>query len=330
MDVPFIFVNGQGGTPDITIEQNESGIDILRFTTVEEDPILDGLRYEDEVRYIDDTYRVKACEIRNGEVNVECRLDLYLLRTTWVDLLLETDFTDVKSLVTRVIEESGWQCQFTGSWSGELDDMELDERYRGSALEVLHNIHENFGVCFKFQPQQKTVVVFDPYGLDINIAPILLHEDVNLRDVDCKGDTLEIATRLYPYGKDKNGNELDIASINDGKAYVECFDYTSVVYPKAWEHDATTAKGLLAAAKREVRKMCLPQESYQFDVIDLYRINPDVWKNYRFEIGTIAYYYDRVSKMQKRMQVTKIIEHGSEPEKTTIEIAYRPITGGMG
>lgn len=332
MSVPFLFVNGKGAAPALSLEHNESGIDILTFETVEEDPILTGLRYEDAVRYNGADFRVKAMEKRNGTIKVGCRLELLSLRTTYVDLQMEQDYTDsVLSLISAVFAKAGWTVEIEGAWNEEFEDLTVEERYRGSCVDVLKYIYDSFGVCFRFDPVEKQAVVYDPYGVDPNITPILLHEDVNLREVDCKGDTYEIATRLYPYGQDKNGNPLDISSVNGGKPYVDCTTYTDMIYPRSWEYDKpTTAKGLLAAVKRHIRKVCVPQESYQFDVIDLYRIDPVTWKHFQLEVGTVAHYYDRIAKQTKRMQVTKIIDNGTHPENTVVEITYRPITGGVG
>lgn len=332
MSVPFIFVNGQSATPEILIEQNETGIDVLTFETREEDPILRGLRYEDTIQFDGRVYRIKAISNRNGTVKVESRLDICDLRTTYIDLILGTDYSDsVAALLATVFSRANWSYLIEGAWSDEFEDMTVEDNYRGSVIAILQQINEKFGVCFRFDPEKAFAVVYDPYGVDPNITPVLLHEDVNLKEVDCKGDTYEIATRLYPYGQDKNGNALSITSVNGGKAYVDCMTYTDTIYPQAWEYDTpTTAKGLLAVTKRKIRQICVPNESFQFDVIDLYRVDPELWKHYHLRVGTVAHYYDKISGQTKRMQVTKIIENGRCPEQTVVEIAYRPILGGVG
>lgn len=332
MNVPFLFVGKNGGSPEITIEHNESGIDILTFETVEEDPILTGVKYEDEVHYNGKLYRVKAMDRRNGQVKVECRLDPFKLRSTFFDLKRGTDYgNSVYDLTAAVLNGAGWGMEVEGTWTGDMEALTVEERYRGSGLDILRTIHEQFGVCFRFQEETLMAAIYDPYGTDIDTPPVLLHEEVNLRDVDYKGDTYEIITRLYVYGEDENGNEINIERVNSGNDFITCYDYTSAAYVGVWHYDIpTTEAGLLAAGRRHIRKVCVPQESCQFDAIDLYRADPEKWKNYQLTVGTVAAYYDRISKSMKRAQVTKITETVGRPEKTVVELAYRPILGGVG
>lgn len=331
--IPLLYVNGKGSTPQFTLEHNETGIDVLTFETHEQDPLLKGLKYEDKVEAGIDcaSYRVKAMDLQDGDVKVECRLDPFKLRSSFFDLKLGTDYDSLLDLIYAVLGTSGWAVEVSGAWSSDLDGMTLEESYTGSGLEILKAVHEQFGVCFQFEEVTLTATIYDPYGVDPNEVPVLLHEEVNLLGVDCKGDSYEIVTRLYPRGVDENDNPITIASVNGGNEFIDCFDYTSIVYPAVWEYDVpTTPAGLLAAAKRHLRKICVPQESYRFKLMDLYRADPEKWKNYHFKVGGVAMYYDRIAKQNKRMQVTKIIEKSRCPEETEIELQYRPILGGVG
>lgn len=84
------------------------------------------------------------------------------------------------------------------------------------------------------------------------LGPVFFVDTANLRaQPEYKGKATGIVTRLYAQGA---GN-MTFADINDGKNYIECFDYTDEVIAGYWRDERyTIPEHLLAAAGRNCER----------------------------------------------------------------------------
>ena len=100
-----------------------------------------------------------------------------------------------------------------------------------------------------------------------------------MKSVNFKGKSSGFATRLYAKGKDS----LTFADINGGKDYVEDFSYSDKVISVYWKDERyTIAENLLADAKKRLKSMAVPQQSYTCGVMDLARAREDVYKRQKY------------------------------------------------
>lgn len=120
------------------------------------------------------------------------------------------------------VSQSGWT----------IGDIKVDKvKLRG--LEA--NEQSPFSIILSIVEKYDGIAIFDSKTMKVNVIPsksidypaLDLRVSKNLKEVDITYDTSELCTRLYGYGgQDKDGNDLDIMSVNPtGLPYVDNFDY---------------------------------------------------------------------------------------------------------
>lgn len=171
----------------------------------------------------------------------------------------------------------------TGWNVGEVDvdgkhDLETDKL---SVLENINKIQALWGGLLMWDSAAKTVslrdeVKFQPY------SSFQIRYGKNMKNI-AKNRSNPICTRVYPYGE----NNLNIASVNNGKEYIENFSYTTKVYEKILpNNDIKDAKELKEWAEKELAKICKPQEKYTTSILDLRQL-PE-YRHETFDIGDMA------------------------------------------
>jgi len=171
----------------------------------------------------------------------------------------------------------------TGWTVGEVDvdgthDLETDKY---SVLENINQIQSIWGGILVWDSVGKTVslrdeVKWQPY------SAFQIRYGKNLQSI-AKNVSNAIVSRMYPYGE----NNLNIASVNGGKEYIENFSYASEVYESiVLNNDIKDAQELKDWAEKELAKVCKPQESYTTAILDLRQLAEH--RHETFSVGDMA------------------------------------------
>lgn len=130
-------------------------------------------------------------------------------------------------------------------------------------------------------------------------------------------------TRLYPVGKDG----LTIESVNDGKGYVECHDYTDRVICRMWKDDRfTVAENLRDAAQAMVNTAGVPARSYECSVLDLAKIDPAKYAYLGAEMYKVVTLIDRASGKRLQHKVARYRRYPHRPDKNVLTLSTVPGT----
>ena len=313
---------------DYSTELGENGIDYLRFSTRVDDINIEYIRCEMSITdpATDLHYVIKSIDRQNEDVAVECQLDLidFMGKGLTDTLVLNgNDFYQnnhyrIDTALNRVFRAAGWSFTWKGKVSDTLFYTELSDEYTGTPFDILQTLLGQMDIVLTFNQKQKRCTAYDPYVIEAK-SWRFLSEKVNLKSVDCKSSSYDLVTRIFPLG-----NNLDVSTVNGGSYFISNFSYTDRIIAAEWGcTDYTTAKGLLAAAKRYLRKACVPEESYNVSLIDLYSIDSNEYPYLFFNMGNVVFYYDELTKKRKRMQITKITKYPNRPENNEIELTYR-------
>lgn len=120
----------------------------------------------------------------------------------------------------------------------------------------------------------------------------------NLLKVDRKNDSRDVYTVLYPLGKkdDETGEQLNIASINDGKKYIESAEgikkYGRISKMLSWD-DVTVAENLKTKAEQTLSEALYSLESIEINAVDIASVGKDI-TNFKMnaKIHVISQYHD--------------------------------------
>ena len=120
--------------------------------------------------------------------------------------------------------------------------------------------------------------------------------DLNLKKTEYKGKSTGFATRLYAYGKD----DLSIASVNSGLPYVDDHTYSDRIVCAYWKDERyTVAENLKAAAQERLAELAVPSRSFECDVVDLAKTNPEKYSELDFVMFSVVSLIDQTRSGQK-------------------------------
>ena len=191
-----------------------------------------------------------------------------------------------------------------------------------TALEILREIPDVYGLAIRFDRKAKRVLLKNPD--DISPTGTYFSDELNLRKQPIRtAQSKNFATRLYAVGKDG----LTFADINGGKAYVDNNEYSNRIVSAYWSDDRYTVKeNLFADAKKKLAEMAKPSQSYQCDVVDLAKIDPERWSYLSVEMYQGVILMDRVRNSRLIHRVVRYQRYPHYPEKNVVTLSTLPGT----
>ena len=178
-----------------------------------------------------------------------------------------------------------------------------------------------YNTRYRFDTINKVIYCIKPYN---NTEPTGTYftDELNLSDMTYKGSTTSLVTRLYPYGKDN----LSIASLNNGKNYIENHSYTDKVISAIWRDERYTNKQtLLDDAKAKLAVLAVPEQSYTAKVIDLAKTLPDTYGDVlAFDLYDVVTLIDRKRKTRINYRIVEIKEYPADATLNTVTLSTVP------
>ena len=275
----------------------------------EETPLIDT---ETKQRYL-----IKAIDEGQTTVNIKAELDLDELSR---DMFL--NYTNGSDTVVNTISKAlpdGWAVQ-DHAYFNQRRTIELDA---ATPLDVIDACPDIYNVVFRFDNNARVIHIYNPDSEEI--SGVFLTDELNLKSVNFKGKSSGFATRLYAKGKDS----LTFADINGGKDYVEDFSYSDKVISVYWKDERyTIAENLLADAKKRLKSMAVPQQSYTCGVMDLARAresqegkNDNIYSFLEFKLYQNVVLLDRRRNRRITHTVAGIKRYPKYPEKNEVTLS---------
>lgn len=320
---------GNGDAIPITLEDdrcycihNSNGEDQLTFELQRKSDDYVYISEEVLIEGFGNRFIVKKVEEQSDFVVVTCNLDF----SDWLDTIYvnfrKTNVTLPQSI--QFILPSGW----TVSYGEGVDitnhttiEYQTGVAFRATnAKTILGAISEAFGVVFNYDMLANELKV-------ININSYLpsgdyFIEDLNMSNLKFTGNSSDIVTKLYVYGKknEQTGEYLTIASVNDGKEYLEDYTYTDrVIVDSVVDERYTVPQSLKEYGQSVLLEKCMPSRSYSFDVS-----NTD-GTIYLYKVVTIV---DSRRKLRINHQCVKYIEYKNHSfDKITLSSVAPSIDG---
>lgn len=157
------------------------------------------------------------------------------------------------------LKGSGWSIG-TVDVSG-VHDIEME---KVSRLQLVKQIQNTWGGYLVWDSVNKTVSLRDPNKWQ-NYTGFQIRYKKNLKNIS-RTQSNRIISKLYCFGKD----DLDIASVNDGKKYVTNNSYTLYEYTALYRNpDIENPTELMNAGIAELSLICHPKYLYKVKMTDL-------------------------------------------------------------
>lgn len=296
------------------IRELANGLDEVIFSLPIHDPIYAIISEEEEITdRAGQTYKVKQIDAGANDAKVVCQLDLDEWRST-----LNVDYnsgTKTCNQQITAILPSGWTINDRALVNiGRTIEGDL------TPYDVCVECTNVYNVYIRWDNKNKVVTIY-PKAMGTPVGSFATKE-LNLKEINYKGKSNDIVTRLYAYGKDG----MSFASINDDKAYVDNFDYTSEIICGIWRDERyTVAADLLADAQEKLAIMSKPNRTYECSIIDLQATNPELYNNLDFSMFTAATLIDDIKNTSVDYQVVERHVFPYHPDKNEVIFNSEPL-----
>ena len=312
--------------PDNLYRETESGGSIkLCFDISPKDEQYKLIAEEIKLEYDNIFYTIKKINERKTVSSIEAVIDLDDFKKQAYYEYYKTEYL-LSDLLDDCLNGTGWLHKD----STLISRKHTVELKNCNTLDIINEASKLWGCQFSFDNKNKVITAIDteikqPTG-------VFFTDELNLLSVGFKGDSSSFITRLKCRGKkDENDNYLTFADINDGKDYVENYDYSDKVITGIWVDERYTDKqSLKDDAIEKLKTLAIPVRSYECTIADLAKIDPK-YNNFAVALYDIVTLIDRERKTRVNHRIVKLREYDKTPLKNVITLnsVTHTITGNI-
>lgn len=297
---------------DCKIESDVStGDKTLSFTYLAKRHHLENEMY---VQTRDDEYVIKEAPAdSSGFPQIVAVLNLEGLQAKAWQTFSVTD-TTIDEAARTALAGSGWTvgyCDVTKRRNAGMMHV--------NTLGVIQNLCKAFMCEPVYDTKNKTVSFYQKRGEDKGVYFLA---GLNLKRLQKKSGSHEFYTRVIPIGE----NGLTIESVNDGKNYLENYQYSNKVLTYIWKDESyTDAQALKEDAELWLADHAKPEVSYQAYVRNLAAQKPG-YSVLSYGPGDTVKLADKTTGTLEEQRIVKMVHYPDNPDKDTCEIANTVLT----
>lgn len=270
------------------------------------------INYLDEENYIEtDDYNYIIKEVKSEDnfyLTVYCQPNIDAFKSA-VHQYFDVSQKSVKQAYEYCLQNTGWSLSYNSADNTRLQD-EYQERNKYK-IEMIRKIANDFNQEFWFDTKNKILYIYDNLGKDFGA---FYSNELKLKLLKRFSNSYEYGTVVYPVPNDKmSGN---IWTINEGRDYIENYDYTNKRIIKFYEDkNATHAEQLLKGAQEYLNEICVPKTTYEIALTD---IGPTIG------LGDNIIIVDKIKNTKIKQRVVEITRYPLQPEKSKLTISNLP------
>ena len=296
------------------IRELANGLDEVIFTLPIHDPIYAIMAEEETITdRAGQTYKVKQIDAGANDAKVVCQLDI----DDWLATMNVNYNSGTKTVAQQItaVLPTGWTLQ-------DRANINIGRTIEGdlTPYDVCVKCTSVYSVYIRWDNKTKVCTIY-PKAMGNPIGAFATRE-LNLKEINYKGKSNNLVTRLYAYGKDG----MSFADINGGKEYVDDFTYTNKIICAVWRDDRyTVAADLLADAQERLAELAKPVRTYQCSIVDLQATNPSLYNNLDFSLFTAATLIDDIKETAVDYQVVERHVFPYHPEMNEVIFNSEPL-----
>ncbi|MDU1540614.1 MAG: phage tail spike protein [Paeniclostridium sordellii] len=295
---------------DLCIEKIlESGDQLLSFSYPKKSKYYFDIVEEGYITTKENEYVIKEKNVASDYTVFKCILNLEDLEGKPFERYASEEQTIEKSLALA-LAGTGWivgKCSLKKKRTVRMSNC--------SSLEIIKEIKKTYRCDLVFNTLTRTIDVYEHLGEDKGAYFI---DSLNLKELSIQGNSYDYCTRIIPIGKDN----LRISNINNGKEYVENYQYSNKIKTIYWKDDRyTIVENLKEDAEAKLDEISKPYRAYAADIINLAKLN-DKYKNILdYKLGDTITLISKDNKFRDKQRIVKIKEHPDEHELDSVELA---------
>lgn len=235
---------------------------------------------------------------------VTCTLDFTSLKKDFYVGQKSFDSLTLNDILHQLLDPVGWEIKNAQSVKIRRTLTVEDE----SLLSAIFKLEELYNCTFEFDCKNKILKVIDE-GAD---RDYIVSKDINLEKFIIKKDTYEHYTRIYGFGSEG----MTFSSINNGKEYVENFNYNKNIIPAVFRDDRFTDKlNLKKHCEELLEKHSKPLIEYELSIIELERRD--------LRLHDIITFLNYKTKKKEKHRIIEITKYSDDETKNEIKFINR-------
>ncbi|EHK2355246.1 phage tail protein [Clostridium perfringens] len=281
----------------------------LSFSLPKEDKFYNFIEEEGYIETKTQEYVIKAKDVGVDYTRFDCVLNLETLEANIFDRFESVEQTITNALNLAIVG-TGWTVK-----DNTLKKKRTVRCTNKNALEIVQEIKKTYRVDIVFNTLSKQIEIHEHLGEDKGTYFI---DSLNLTALQVRSDSYKFATRIIAEGKDK----LTFADINDGKNYVENYQYSNKVKTIYWKDERYTIKeSLLEDAKAKLEEISKPFVSYNASILNLAELNPKYKSILDYSLGDTITLISKNNKVKDKQRIVKTLEYPQDHSRDTAELA---------
>ncbi len=281
----------------------------LSFSLPKEDKFYNFIEEEGYIETKTQEYVIKAKDVGVDYTRFDCVLNLETLEANIFDRFESVEQTITNALNLAIVG-TGWTVK-----DNTLKKKRTVRCTNKNALEIVQEIKKTYRVDIVFNTLSKQIEIHEHLGENKGTYFI---DSLNLTALQVQSDSYKFATRIIAEGKDK----LTFADINDGKNYVENYQYSNKVKTIYWKDERYTIKeSLLEDAKAKLEEISKPFVSYNASILNLAELNPKYKSILDYSLGDTITLISKNNKVKDKQRIVKTLEYPQDHSRDTAELA---------
>lgn len=281
----------------------------LSFSLPKEDKFYNFIEEEGYIETKTQEYVIKAKDVGVDYTRFDCVLNLETLEANIFDRFESVEQTITNALNLAIVG-TGWTVK-----DNTLKKKRTVRCTNKNALEIVQEIKKTYRVDIVFNTLSKQIEIHEHLGENKGTYFI---DSLNLTALQVQSDSYKFATRIIAEGKDK----LTFADINDGKNYVENYQYSNKVKTIYWKDERYTIKeSLLEDAKAKLEEISKPFVSYNASILNLAELNPKYKSILDYSLGDTITLISKNNKVKDKQRIVKTLEYPQDHSRDTVELA---------
>jgi phage minor structural protein len=301
---------------EYNLEREINSEDTLSFQYPSNDFDNRLLEQECYIRTKENEYIIKEVNYEDDDwVSYVCKINIEDIKGQNVDHF-EVDSESCTDAVNLALSGTGWTVG-----ACDVSRIRPVSKSKCTAYDVLQEIQSAYDCEISYDSINKKAYIYNEMGND---RGAYFAEQLNLKSLEVQGNSYDYVTMLVPIGKDG----LDITSVNNGKNYVENYQYSSKKLIGYWEDNRyTDPSALMEDAAIQLEYLSKPLKSYKVDLVDLAKAidaeNYDTYKLIDYSLGDAVTILSKEKNVKEKQRIVKMTIYPDEPERNEVELSNK-------
>ncbi|MDQ0149117.1 phage tail spike protein [Eubacterium multiforme] len=287
----------------------ESGDKTLSFLYPKNEKYYSDILTESYILTKTDEFIVKEINPSGEYTQFICKLNVEDLEGKEWDRFISEEQSITYALNLALVG-TGWSVK-----ENSIKKKRTVRKSRCSSWDIIQEIKKIYRVDIIFDTVNKKIEVYEHLG---SYKGTYFIENLNLKSIDIQENTNDYYTRIIPIGKDG----LNIESINEGKKYLENYQYTNKVKTFYWIDERYTVKeSLKEDAFAKLNEISKPYRSYGVETINLAKMNKKYKNILDYSLGDDIDLISKKNRIKEKQRIVKIIEYPDEHHRDRCDLA---------